>query len=90
MAKKKSTTHVEPDSVYFLKLVLYIVLGSFWLKFQQPLGLGPVLLHGLPLGLLIGLLFAAHDHFQVDRKIEYAILVIVTIITFFIPAGIVI
>jgi hypothetical protein len=91
MAKqKKKQQTAEPDSVYFLKLVLYIVLGSFWLKFSSPVQIGNFAVHGFPLGLLIGLLFAAHDHFQIDRKIEYAILIIVTIITFFLPAGIVI
>ena len=89
MPKQKSKTRVETDSVYFLKLVLYIVLGSFWLKFASPLQIGSFVINGLPLGFLIGLLFAAHDHFQVDRKIEYAILIIVTIVTFFLPAGIV-
>ncbi len=88
MAKKLSLT-TEPDSTYFLKLVLYVIAGSFWIKFHTPLQLGDFIINGFPLGLLIGLIFAAHDHFQVDRKIEYAILIIVTILTFFLPAGIV-
>jgi hypothetical protein len=87
MAKKQKQ---EADSAYFLKLVLYIILGSLWLRFHTPLNIGGIELHGLPIGLGIGLIFAAHDHFQVDRKIEYAILIIVTIVTFFLPAGIVI
>jgi len=86
--KKRSKT--EPDSAYFLKLVLYVVLGSLWLKFNQPLILGDFAVHGFPLGLFLGLLFASHDHFQVDRKIEYAVLIIVTILCFFVPAGIVV
>ena len=90
MAKSKNKQANEKDSTYFLKIVLYIVLGSFWLKFMQPLTIGSYAIHGLPLGLLIGLLFASHDHFQVDRKIEYAILIVVTVITYFVPAGIVI
>ena len=90
MAKKVPKQRgTEPDSTYFLKLVLYVVLGSFWLKFNQPVPVGDILIHGFPLGLVVGLLFAAHDHFQIDRKIEYALLIIVTIITFFLPAGIV-
>jgi len=89
MAKTKKATSAEPDSLYFLKLVLYVVLGSFWLKFATPIPIGDFLLHGFPLGLIIGLLFASHDHFQIDRKIEYAVLIIVTIVTFFLPAGIV-
>ena len=89
MAKNKNPL-VENDSTYFLKLVLYVLLGSFWLRFASPLQIGYVTLSGFPLGLLLGLLFASHDHFQIDRKIEYAILVLVTIITFFLPAGIVV
>lgn len=90
MAKSKKPPVVEKDSTYFLKLILYIILGSFWLKFAQPIYLGDIALHGVPLGLFIGLLFASHDHFQVDRKIEYAILIVITVITYFVPAGIVI
>ena len=89
MAKRQSPPQ-EKDSAYFLKLVLYVLLGSFWLRFADPITIGYVTLNGFPLGLLLGLLFASHDHFQIDRKIEYAILVLVTIITFFLPAGIVI
>ena len=89
MAKTKKQTGTEPDSLYFLKLVLYVVLGSFWLKFATPLQIGDFLIHGFPLGLIVGLIFASHDHFQIDRKIEYAVLIVVTVITFFVPAGIV-
>ena len=88
--KKKNTTSTETDSAYFLKLVLYVVLGSFWLKFAAPLELGSFVLNGLPLGLILGLIFASHDHFQVDRKIEYAVLLIVTILSYFAPSGILI
>lgn len=88
MVKNKKQTD-ETDSAYFLKLVLYVMLGSFWLKFNTPLEIGGILLHGFPVGLLIGLVFASHDHFAIDRRIEYAVLLIITILTFFIPAGIV-
>lgn len=87
---RKKITNSESDSTYFLKLVLYIVFGTLWLKFATPLTLGIFQLNGIPVGLLLGLLFASHDHFQVDRKIEYAILIIMTIVTYFLPAGIVI
>jgi hypothetical protein len=90
MATRTRAQNTEKDSTYFLKLVLYIVLGSFWLKFSNPVAVGAFQLNGLPIGLVLGLLFASHDHFQVDRKIEYAILIIVTIICFYLPAGIVI
>lgn len=87
---QKRTKITETDSAYFLKIVLYVVMGSFWLKFSNPIPVGDFMIHAFPLGLLVGLIFAAHDHFQIDRKIEYAILILVTIITFFMPAGIVV
>lgn len=86
---KKKQKNTESDSAYFLKLVLYIVLGTFWLKFAEPLQVGAFLISGFPLGLILGLIFASHDHFQVDRKIEYAILIVMTILTYFLPAGII-
>lgn len=89
-SKTKKPVRAENDGVYFLKLVLYIVLGSLWLKFAVPLQFGDFMLNGIPLGLVLGLIFASHDHFQVDRKIEYAVLIVVTILTYFLPAGIVI
>lgn len=90
MAKKQKRPTNEADSTYFLKLILYIILGSLWLKLSHPVQIGAFIVNGFPFGLIVGLLFAAHDHFQIDRKIEYAVLVIVTIVTFFLPAGIVI
>lgn len=81
--------HAEKDSTYFLKLILYIVLGSFWLKFDAPFAIGDLTITALPIGLVIGLFFVRHDHFRVDRKIEYAILVITTIVSYYLPAGIV-
>lgn len=86
--KKKQFEPVEKDSVYFLKLVIYVILGTFWIKFSDPVHLGPLLLNGVPLGLLIGMIIASHDHFQVDRKLEYAVLVLMTIVSYFLPAGI--
>lgn len=86
--KKKTAQAQETDSAYFLKIVLYIILGSLWIKFGTPLQLGNFALNGAPIGLLIGLVFARHDHFQVDRKIEYVVLIGMTILTMFYPAWI--
>lgn len=87
-SSKKQKEPIERDSVYFLKLVVYVVLGTFWIKFSDPIHLGPLLLNGIPVGLLIGMILASHDHFQVDRKLEYAVLVLMTILSYFLPAGI--
>lgn len=81
----------ESDGTYFLKLVLYALLGTLWLKFQQPLVIGAFPLNGVPAGLLIGLIVVQQfEKYQSDRKIWYAILLVVTIISYFVPAGIVI
>lgn len=81
----------ESDGTYFLKLVLCIVLGTLWIKFQSPLLLGSFSVSGLPVGLLFGLLVVSQfEKFQYDRKIWYAILVLVAIVSYFLPAGIVV
>lgn len=81
---------VESDGGFFLKLILYIILGSLWLKFASPIQIGAIIVNGIPIGLIIGLLIARRDQSQVDRKIEYAILVVITILAYFLPSGIVI
>jgi len=75
----------ESDSLYFLKLVLYLIIGSQWLRFTN----GDIQIP-VPVGLLIGLLFARTDRFQIDRKIEYALLLISMFIGFWLPLGLVI
>lgn len=87
--KSKKRQPKEADSAYFLKLVLYIILGATWIKFAIPLSFGAFQLNGAPIGLLFGIVLASHDHFAIDRKIEYAILIIMMILTYFLPAGIV-
>jgi len=74
----------EPDSAYFLKLVLYLIVGSLWLKITQ----GENMQIPIPIGLFIGLLFARHEHFQIDRKIEYALLLLASFVGFWLPFGV--
>ena len=71
MSKKKAVSK-ETDSVYFLKILMYFVLGTIWVKYN-----GYVI---FPLGLILGVLFAQHDHFAIDRKVEYAILIIAALL----------
>lgn len=81
----------EPDSTYFLKLVLIVILGTLWLKFSQPLVLGDIPLNGVPVGLIVGLMgIRLLEKNAVDRKIWYAVLIIIGVISYFVPAGIVI
>ena len=74
----------ELDSVYFLKLVLYLILGTLWLHVQSSNGHTQI---PLPIGFAVGLLFAAHDHFKIDRKIEYAVLLIAMLVGFWAQIG---
>lgn len=84
MAKTKKT--VKPskqvDSAYFLKLVMYLIIGSFWVRIDHNGSVIP-----LPVGLVIGLVFASHEHFRVDRKIEYAILLMAMFVGLWLPLG---
>ena len=81
----------ESDSTYFLKLVIYVLLGTLWLKFAQPIEWLGIPLGGIPIGMVVGLLLVRYrEKYQSDRKIWYAVLLVVTIISHFVPAGIVI
>ncbi len=68
----RKTSPKETDNVYFLKILIYFALGTIWVKYN-----GYVV---LPVGLLFGLFIAQKDHFAIDRKIEYAIMLISAII----------
>jgi len=80
---KKASAAAEMDSVFFLKLVLYLVLGSVWIKVIH----GDTISLPLPVGLIAGLFFTAHEHFQIDRKIEYAILLVAMFVGYVAPFG---
>ena len=88
MAKKANTTskktkNKELDGVFLLKLVLYMILGSLWIKITK----GNNLQIPIPIGFLVGGFLTLHDHFQIDRKIEYAVLLIAMLIGFWAPFG---
>ena len=88
-SRRGNEKHLETDRMYFLKLVLVFLLGTFWLKFHAPIEWNGVTFAGFPLGFVLGLfLVSKYEHFQSDRKIWYAILLIVTIVSYFLPAGI--
>lgn len=77
-------TGKEQDSAYFLKLVVYLILGSIWLRVTNE---GQTFQLPIPVGMLVGLLLATHDKFQIDRKIEYAILLVAMFVSFWLPLG---
>lgn len=77
--KKTKTT----DSTYFLKLVVLLILGSLWIKASN----GENWQLPIPIGLIIGLVIVTHEHFKIDRKIEYAVLLMAMLIGFWAPIG---
>jgi hypothetical protein len=84
--KSKISKKSESDSTYFLKLVVFLILGSQWIFVQR----GENWQIPIPVGLIIGLVFATHEHFQIDRKIEYVVLLIAAFISFWLPIGLII
>lgn len=82
---------VEADGVYFLKLVVVVLLSTLWLKFTTPIVWGGIPFGGFPIGALIAVIgIKLFEKDSVDRKIWFAVLVMVTILSYFVPAGIVI
>lgn len=82
--KSQRTGPTELDSTYILKLVLYLILGSQWLYVVNTTGSWQI---PLPLGLVIGLMFASHDHFRIDRKVEYAVLLVAAFVGYWAQVG---
>jgi hypothetical protein len=81
--KKQTSGDQELDGVYLLKLALYVILGSLWVKISH----GGNLNIPIPVGLIVGLIFASHEHFRIDRKIEYAVLLVAMMVGYFAPYG---
>lgn len=79
--KKTKKQVVEPDSLYFLKIVLFFIIGCLWLRMGGETGIS------VPIGLIFGIILTSHEHFQIDRKIEYAVLLLATIISYIAPIG---
>lgn len=91
ISRKGRENIFESDSTYLLKLVAFVLLGTLWLKFKDPIVWLNMPLNAIPVGLFIGLLLVARfEKYQFNRKIWYAILIVVTIICYFVPAGILI
>lgn len=89
---KKASAKVSPkpvvavakqdDNIYLLKMVLYLILGSQWIRITKGSMTLPI-----PIGLIVGILFARTEKFSIDRKIEYAILLLSMFIAFWLPIG---
>lgn len=84
-SRSKNKSAADVDGVYFLKIVLYLIVGMQWLWFENANGSSRI---PIPIGLIVGYLFALHEHFRIDRKIEYAVLLVAMFIGFWAQAGI--
>lgn len=82
-AAKRKTAMQELDGLYLLKLLLYVLLGSLWLKLSH----GASTDIPIPVGFVLGLVFTTHEHFRIDRKIEYAVLLVAMLVGYFAPYG---
>jgi len=80
--KKKKANNDPYDGVFALKLALYLILGTMWLKLSNGHTIFPI-----PIGLIVGLILASQEHFNIDRKIDYAVLLIAALIGFWAPFG---
>jgi len=85
VAKRKAATTqtAQLDGVYLLKLLLYVLLGSMWLKLNH----GASTNIPIPVGFIAGLIFTTHEHFRIDRKIEYAVMLVAMLVGYFAPYG---
>jgi len=81
--KHKAESIDKLDGVYLFKLLLYVLLGSMWLKLSH----GTDMNAPVPVGFVVGLLFSTHEHFRIDRKIEYAVLLVAMLVGYFAPYG---
>ena len=80
----------ESDGTYFLKLVVFTLLGTFWVRFGTPVEWLVMHIGALHVGFLVVLvLVRKFEKHQSDRKIWYAILLVVTIACTYAPTGVV-
>lgn len=90
-SRKGKERQYERDGAFFLKLVVFIILSALWIRLQVPLEIGPFVVQAIPAGLVIALLLVLKiEKYQFNRKIWYATLILMAILTSFTPVGVVI
>lgn len=87
--KASKSSGKESDSSYVLKLVIYMILGSSWLKIAEanPAAAIPFQIP-IPIGFIAGLMLISRERVRVDKKIDYAVLLIAMLVGFWAPVGI--
>lgn len=84
---RRKVSITEPDGVYFLKIVLYLIIATFWVRITD-INLGIFTDLSIPVGAIIGILMARRETILTDRKIIYALILAGTILSFYLPVGI--
>lgn len=81
----------EKESAFFLKLVVFIILSALWVRLKDPVVFGPMIIQAIPVGLIVALLLVVKiEKYQFNRKIWYATLILMAILTSFTPVGIIV
>lgn len=60
--------YYESDFAFLVKAALYLILGLTWLSVNGH--------RVVPVGVILGFAFSKVDALRIDRKIEYALLVV--------------
>lgn len=60
--------YYESDFAFLVKSALYLILGSSWIAFGDH--------RWIPLGVIVGFVFSKIEILRINRKIEYALLVV--------------
>lgn len=88
VTKKQKVDNDPYDGFFALKLAMYVVLGSLWLKISYGSSNNTHnTLVPIPVGLILGMILASRERFRTDRKIDYAVLLIAALVGFFAPFG---
>lgn len=72
-------------SHYLLKLCLLFALGLIWLRFGIEVGS----FTAVPLGLIVGIIVIVFEPLEHARSLELSILIASTVLSFFLPIGII-
>lgn len=81
----------ERDSVFLLKLILSVFGGFLWIRFSESFRISGIIFSGLPIGAILSVFWVLHFEKRSDnRKIFYAVTILCTILSYFLPVGIVI
>lgn len=87
----RTTFPFEADGIYFLKLVFVVLLSTLWVKLATPFVMFSMPIMGIPVGFFaVIVLIRIFENNPIDRKIWFAVSMIITILSYFVPAGVVI